>query len=184
MVDTMGPINNKSGLPPIIPYDSSKESWEEYSDRIYHIFYGDFYVNHVTLKGKPVYIQMNPQYNGKASSYYHITCKEEHELGDRYPNLRRCERIHWIRILIEHLSCSDSKCPICSEIKIWIDGSKDSKGRKRDRIHILHVHERYIVVIEDQDKIYKLITAFYYDNENALQTVLKSYDRHKGSFTK
>lgn len=92
---------------------------------------------------------------------------------ERNPDLRRCERIRWVRAFIENYNCDPKLCEDCEGVKVWCE---TYKGKKR--IHFLLVEEKYMVVIEKRPKYYQLITAFYFDYDNALEKKLKHYDMY------
>lgn len=111
---------------------------------------------------------------GKEDAFFHTTCKDYRGQGERAPDFRRCERIRWIRAFIENYNCDASLCEECDGVKVWREPFKS-----RTRVHILLEEERYVVILEEREKYFLLITAFYLDYDNALQKQLKHYEQYK-----
>ena len=83
-------------------------------------------------------------------------------------------RMWWIRAFIENYNCDSSLCEECDGVKVWREPFKS-----RTRVHILLEEERYVVILEEREKYFLLITAFYLDYDNALQKQLKHYEQYK-----
>lgn len=153
-------------LPILEPYDGFSD-WVVYSDYLYSIFEDDFIYSQPKLQGKIVKVKKLPIYNNKYEAYFHLTCKD-YKTGskERNPDLRRCERIRWPRAFINNFSDTDL-------IK-WKVPYKNTF-----RINIMSKRERYIVILEEKDKYFLLITAFYYDYQHSFIKKLKEYDKYK-----
>ena len=164
---------------PQMEYYQSNIDWQEYENLLYDIFRHDFIETTPQFNGKQVKIKKYPIEFDKESAFYHVTCKDYKDNGVRYPDLRRCERIRWIRAFIDN-NCDSTNCPNCTGIKTWIEPYKNKK-----RVHILLEEERYIVVLEHRTQNHKhsenyiLITAFYLDYEHALKKKMKHYEKYK-----
>jgi len=110
----------------------------------------------------------------KEEGFYHVTCQDYNNDGDRVPDLRRCERIRWVRKFIENYQCNKETCTICSGVKVW-----DEPYKNTFRTHILLEEEKYMVVIEKRHNYCLLITAYYFDREHTLEKKLKKYEKYK-----
>ena len=167
-------MENECWLPPLVYYDS-RESWKEYEDRIYSIFRADFLDTIPCFENQPVQIRHYPIEYGKEDAFYHITTCCDHQCGqDRVPDLRRCERIKWVRSFIENYQCNTSQCSPCKGIKLWREPYKSTF-----RVHLLFEEERYTVVLEPRRDYCLLITAFYLDYDHSLRKQLNQYNRYK-----
>ncbi len=164
---------NNCWLPNLEMYDGY-DDWKAYEEFLYAIFRADFIENYPSFEGKKVKIRFHPIENNKEEAFYHITCQDYLKDGERNPDFRRCERIHWVRAFIENYSCDPLKCNNCDGIKLW---EKTYKGKKR--IHLLLEEERYIVVIERREDYFLLITAFYLEHDHALRKKIKEYEAYK-----
>ena len=159
---------------PDLEYYEGYDSWLDYEDTLYDIFKTDFIDSYPFFENKRVKIKKYQTERGRAKAFYHTTCKDYLGSGDRAPDLRRCERIRWIRAFIENYDCDESLCDSCSGVKVWREPYKN-----KNRVNILLEEERYIVILEDRLNFYLLITAFYLDYDNALEKRLKHYEMYK-----
>ncbi len=163
---------NTCWLPPKCKYDSKQENWESYEDKLYQIFTDDFINRICQFMGKDIRLCFHPIRNYKAETFNHIISKEE-EKGSkvREVNILRCERIAWIRAIIENHDCNPDDCIIpCDGVKVW--------KNKKKRYHLLFEKERYLVVLEDRGSFMLLITAFYLEYDNAIRKRRKEYEKY------
>lgn len=160
-------------LPELELYDNCS-SWSEYQEALYSIFRKDFIEGHPNFKGKQVNIRRHPIEYGKEEAFFHVTCQDYQKDGNRVPDLRRCERIRWVRAFIEHYHCDSTLCELCDGVKIW-----EEPYHGKNRVHILLPEERYMVVLEPRESYCLLITAFYFDHDHALAKKLKHYEQYK-----
>lgn len=168
-------ISETCWIPDLEEYKNYR-SWQEYEDRLYAIFRTDFLDrdNYPFFKNKRVSVRVYPKEFDKAEAFYHVITKDYLGSSDRMPDIRRCERIRWIRAFIENYGCDSSLCDSCSGVKVWRE-----PYRNKTRVNILLEEERYIVILEERPKFYLLITAFYLDYDNALKKRLKHYQKYK-----
>lgn len=159
--------NKCQWLPELVELDLN--NWENTSDFLYRIFLEDFIKSRPIYNDKGVYVRRHPEYNGKHDAYFHLTCKMEEGCSDRTPDLERCKRIKWPRKLIENHMCSRPNC--CNDIKIWKE-----RYRGKIRINFLKVKARYILIIEEHDDYYLLVTAFHFEFQHRMIKKLKEYD--------
>ena len=158
-------------LPELVLCDDLSK-WTEYEQIIYSIFCQDFIETRPQYCGKPVYIRKHPIEQGKEEAFFHVTCQDYSKSGNRVPDLRRCERIRWVRSFIENYNCDSTQCPTCDGVKVWCEQYK-----MYTRTHILLEEERYMVVVENRAEFNLLITAFYFDMDHKLEKALKRYHR-------
>jgi len=87
-------------LPPLVMLNNHGGQWQRYIDAVYAVFYGDFLQSRPGFRGEPVMV--GRQITGdKERTFWHVTSEGPVE-GQRTPDLRRCERVGWIRPVIEH----------------------------------------------------------------------------------
>ena len=163
-------ISANCWIPKQEPYEGY-ETWKDYEDLLYSIFKCDFIEDHPEFEGKRVAIRKEPIEYGKEEAFFHVTCQDYLKDGERVPDLRRCERIRWVRAFIENYGCDPSLCPECDGVKVWSEPYKSTS-----RVHMLLEEERYMVVIERRGSYCLLITAFYFDQDHKLKKKLKHYD--------
>ena len=153
--------SNNCWLPELIFCDDFSR-WTEYQNLIYSIFKNDFITSKPYYKGHRVLPRKEPYENGVEESFFHITCNDYFKNNNRSPDLRRCERIKWVRSFIENYNCDLAACRNCDGVKIW-----EEPYKMYSRIHLLLEEERYLVVIEKRKTYYLLVTAFYFENNHS-----------------
>lgn len=164
---------------PQLEYCNDLGNWAPYQELLYSIFKKDFIDSNPKYENVRVSVKHYPIEYGKEEAFFHTTCKDYTGGRERVPDLRRCERIRWIRAFIEN-KCDPSKCEDCEGIKTWREPYKG-----KTRVHILLEEEKYMVVLEhrtqneNHGEFYLLITAFYFDYDNALEKQLKHYEQYR-----
>lgn len=84
-------------LPPML----SVSPWtKDTFDRLYSIFERDFKETQPIYRGKVVWFFPELE-DGKEVIFWHLTHREEKSAGERLPDMRRCERLPWVRAIIE-----------------------------------------------------------------------------------
>lgn len=166
----------KVSLAALIFFEDIEGGWMEYQDKLYSVFCRDLKDSEFTFKGKIVKIRYQPIEFGKEEAFFHITCQDYKKDGDRVPDLRRCERIAWVRQFIE---AADANVPVefegsTYELKIWIERVKNDL-----RYHILCEELRFMVVVSERDRYSLLITAFYFEYNHTLRKKLEKYKEYK-----
>lgn len=124
-------MNDKCWLP-AYEYYEDYDSWQEYEDTLYSIFKSDFIDSHPQFDGKRVNIRRHPIEYGKEEAFFHVTCQDYLKNGERVPDLRRCERIRWVRAFIENYKCNSALCDECDGVKVW-----KVPYKRNFRIHML-----------------------------------------------
>lgn len=150
------------------------EDWVEYQERLYDIFKNDFLITQLKIDEKPLVIRKHPIEYGKEEAFFHVTCQDYLHNGERRPDIRRCERIRWVRKCVENYINDESSCNSCNDMKVW-----EKPYKMYSRIHILFECERYLVVIERRQSYFLLITAFYFEREHEFQKRIKEYYKFK-----
>lgn len=92
--------------------------------------------------------------------------------NDRIPDLRRSERINWVKPMIENYECSVKMQ--CGKILYW-----EEMFRGRVRSNLLFATERFHIVLEKARNVYFIITSFYIEKEWELNKRIKKYETYK-----
>ncbi len=165
---------NNCWLPPLNPYDFNLD-YKSYESSLYQKYRSDFIESHPYFESKIVKVRFLPVIDGYEESFIHFTCKNYENVADREPDFKRCERLHWIRKVIENYLCKEScSNSDCDGIKIW-----EEPWKMYSRVHFLFEEERYLVIIEKRENYNLLITAYYLEYNNALEKQLKHYNQFK-----
>lgn len=153
-------------------------------DLAYNVFCNDFISSTPTFNGFPVRVRRYPEDKQKNRyfSFNHITTKDYSRINNknsseytkREPDIRRIERIAWVRKIIEHPVCSPKLDCNCEGIKTWYEEYKGTY-----RVNIMLESENFMIVLEKENKdaeFYLLITAFYFNNDYEKNKRIKKYN--------
>ena len=156
-------------LPNLIKFSGD---WKKYEAELYAVFKKDFLESRLRLKSLPVGIRKEPKEKGKEATFWHITTFGKKE-KERLQDLRKCERICWIKPIIESFPHKD--------IKVWLN----RRGRD-ERICLCYGNCEYLVVLRKMPKYVLLITAYPVKNpqtKTQLQNQRQYYLRSKKTNT-
>jgi len=88
-------------LPDLLLFENFSGNWQRYEDEVFAQFYSDFIKSRPAFQNEPVKVTKYPLKKGKERGFWH--CIQEGKIEEeRTPDMRRCERIGWVRPLIEH----------------------------------------------------------------------------------
>jgi len=88
-------------LPPLVALADYGGDWERYLAALYDFFRQDFVDDKPLFEGRSLALKRLPTSQGKEATFWHLISEGRQE-EERLPDLRRCERIRWIRRIIEH----------------------------------------------------------------------------------
>lgn len=124
--------------------------WGEYVNELYRVFEDDLLNGHLQFLGLNVRCgesSTSPKLQGRHSLFWHIIQEGRIE-DEREPNLRRCERLPWIRWIIENARN-------CDNIEVW-QNMRDGKTNT-----LLWYREEYLVVLSARRNYWLLKTAYH-----------------------
>lgn len=149
-------------LPPLLTLSDCGGIWQAYIDAVYAVFDRDFIRTECLLRGKRVGVRRQPSFENKWFTFWH--CISEGEVEEqRTPDLRRCERIPWIRPIIEH------DCESC--VDVW------TARKNRDERLYLWFSEQYLIVLGIRNGYYLLITAYPTNLPHTVRKLRNERDR-------
>lgn len=138
-----------------------------------NFLYNEIYLHQLTegiliFNNKKVSFKKHPIECGKEQTYFHLTTKSTNKgipLSERNPDLRRCERLHWIRPSLEtdHVNLCGFSCFVQ-----YVEPYKNT-----NRVHLFNEQERYLIILEERKSYYLLITAFYIHEDQYLKSTKK-----------
>lgn len=150
-------------LPGLVELDTYEGDWGEYIEVVYQFFVEQFVDNQPLFNGKTVAFKRHPEEDNKVYTFGHCTSSDEKTIEERVPDLRRCERIRWIRPIIEN--CHDPS------IKIW------KNKRKRETRVLLWLEEMdYVVILTERNNYYILWTTYITDRSHTREKFRKEYE--------
>lgn len=124
-------------LPPIVTLASCGGDWSRYVEEIYSHFKKDFVDSRPIYNGIRLGLRKHPVVQGKETTFWHLISEGKTE-EDRIPDMRRCERICWVKPLIEQAGKRD-------DIKVWKqkrDGKTNIAIATDDFSYIIFLGER------------------------------------------
>ncbi len=128
-------------LPVIVTLNDHGGHYASYEKVLYETYLGIFYNPPLTFQGKRVLPIRDPQENGKDWTFLHMTSTGKSE-ATRELDLRRCERVCWVRKILESAPSA--------EIQI----------EKRDKGKIVIKHQNFRIVLIENKKAFRLITTY------------------------
>lgn len=134
--------------PELMPFPGE---WGHYENLIYQAFIDSFVKPNIYFQGYRVSAQHRPETRGKGFSFWHTISeapdRKNRNEEERTPDLRRCERIRWIRWVIDNAE---------NEGFIWWE------NQRRGKTHVVIWTERYdfAVVLAKRSDYYVLKTAY------------------------
>jgi hypothetical protein len=139
----------------LIPYSLCKGDYKAYIEMLYEVFTEDFIESMPNFKGNDVDFTGKRKDDGKEEKFWHVITTglgyrpKGSITNERNIDIKRAERIRWIREIIENY-----KDPT---IKYWIE-KQDNQIR-----HYLWYGDEFLVVLGQQHAYphYHLVTAFY-----------------------
>lgn len=152
-------------LPPLILFDAYNGDWKSYEADLYEYFKNDFILTSPFFNNRQVNIDRKTDEDEREVIFWHIISEGKVECA-RKPDFRRCERIRWIRKIIEHWQALS--------IKVW------RKRKKRQiRIYLWIESYEYLVALIDRKNYYLLLTAFPVVQEHSKRKLRKEFEEFK-----
>ena len=142
---------------------------EAYVAHLFSVFTRDFITTTPMFNGKKV-LHDKKDDNGRPQAFTHITTEENCQTKQRELCIRRCERIAWIKAVIEN--SNDPK------VLVWEKEQHTSK-RIAARTFLFLEDEDFLVILQEIKWGHYLITAIYVDSPNQKRKHLKAYEAYK-----
>ncbi len=160
--------SNKVTLPALITLAGHSGDVQVYFDNLYTIFKRDFLDSHPILFNKKVVLGDSKKSDGKEDVFWHITTKMDKKQGTRNTDLRRCEKMEWIRFAIENLDKIDGALH-------W-----SQPGDSRSGSYIIYLEkDNFVVILKELKSVFLLITAHHIDYKDKKAKLLKDYAKYK-----
>lgn len=156
-----------SWLPELVLLSNYKGDYAAYLEAVYAYFKLDLVDESVYFQGNRIALKKHPQFQDKEYVFWHVTSEGNVE-EERIPDFRRCERIRWIRPIIERADANDSA------IKVWKNQRKGDQ-----RICLWLEQENYLVVLAERQGYTLLWTAYLTDRNHTRAKLLKEYNTYK-----
>lgn len=142
-------MSDDSWLPPLVHLNDFLGDWPAYMAELARLFERDFGDPRPPFRGKRMGLKRHPVVNGVPATLWHIISEGKGE-DDRYPDLRRAERIAWPRAVLDAAEADDPRILQWEEI--------DPKRGKKVLLALSDFS--YLVVVDDRGDYVLLWTAY------------------------
>lgn len=156
-------------LCPIIKLTEHNGDVTAYLNAVFNIFKKDFIDNKINFQGKVILYDKNDN-NGKPNGFVHITTEGDRITKERNVSLRRCERIGWVKLIIEN---SDKP-----EVLMWKKDVYSPNKKWVSRIFLFLEKQDFLVILEELKNGFLMITAIYVDSKGQKRKHLKDYRKY------
>ena len=123
-------------LPGLVLFEDYNNNWEQYLDALYSYFKADFVDSKPVFQGQRLALKRYPLSEGREATFWHLISEGTSE-ENRSIDLRRCERIRWLKPIIEN-SADDA-------VKLW-----KNIRRGEIRICLWLENQEYLVVLTER----------------------------------
>ena len=148
--------------PPLLPIAAFGGDWPAYETALDRIFLNEIARGGIRFRGDPVNCRRMPETAGRWAAFWHLVQEGRIE-DDRLPDLRRCERLSWVRWTIE----SAQTLP---EIDMW----ENTRGTEVNVL--LWYREEYLVVLARRPGYWLLRTAYCTDQSRRAAQLRRECD--------
>lgn len=148
-------------LPEMFPVNP----WTEKSyDSLYVVFRRDFINNQPNYRGYVVFI-FPEQEDGKEKIFWHLTSRDDKETGERLPDLRRSERLPWVRPMIDNTL----------QPEVWDWDYEEGDGTIKTYVWLKDFD--FVVILKKYDNgNRRLVTSFWLEYSNTKKKMQEKYD--------
>lgn len=145
--------------PELLPFGGE---WATYEAELHRIFVEEIAGGGLQFNGQRVGCRRHPEAAGRWASFWHLV-QEGRVEDDRTPDLRRCERIRWVRWVIENAATH-------AEIDEW----QNTRGTEVNTL--LWFREEYLVVLAQRQGYWLLRTAYCTEKSGRIRQLRKERD--------
>jgi len=158
-------------LPGLVLLECSGGDWKMYVECLHGHFENDFVHSAPSWPGKRVGLKRHPEYLGKSATFWHFI-SEGPEEAERYPDLRRCERIRWPRPIMEDFGDTIPDAATCRVV--WWRNERRGESR-----YVLALEDfSYVVIVADRERYVLPWTAYYVERKHQRDKLRKEFDAY------
>ena len=157
-------------LPPLYA-EPDWNSFEDYEKALYEYFCSIYFSKPIFFKTIKVKYRTYSLYEGKQEVYYHLTCRDFNKDMKRNPEACRIIRVSWTRAIIENHDCQDNCCN--DKPRYWTEFNL-----KRKRLRHKLLFRDFLVILEEWDNFFLLISGYYVDEEYQRVGLMKQYKNY------
>lgn len=152
--------------PEWLPGLLSVDPWQEDTyETLYRVFDRDLKVSQPVYDGEVVWFFPDVE-DGKEKIFWHLTSRVENGTGERLPDLRRSERLPWVRPMLDQ--------PGQPEVLAW----DHEEGDGTVKTYVWLENFDFVVIMKKYPNgRRRLITSFWVEYENTKRALEKKYGR-------
>lgn len=148
--------------PDLVPFTAFGGDWNAYETELHSIFIAEIAGGGLQFAGVRVGCRRQPETAGRWASFWHLV-QEGRVEDDRTPDLRRCERIRWVRWVIEN-----------ARTHAGIDEWQNTRGTEVNTL--LWYREEYLVVLAQRQDYFLLRTAYCTEKSGRIAQLRRERD--------
>ncbi len=148
--------------PELLLFSDYEGDWNRYETALAEIFMREIARGGLTLDGCRVQCRRIPETAGRWAAFWHLIQEGKIE-DERTPDLRRCERVRWVKWVIENANCNP-------EISRW------ENVRKTEMNILLWYKEEYLVILAKRSDYLLLKTAYCTEQAGRIASLRKERD--------
>ncbi len=150
-------------MPPVLlPFSDFGGDWAAYERALVDIFRQTLANAGLQFRRQNVSCRRMPETDGQWFAYWHLIQEGRIE-DDRTPDLRRCERLPWVRWVIENGETH-------TDIDVW------ANRHRGERNVLLWFREEYLVVLAQRNGYFLLKTAYCTEQSGRVRQLRKQRD--------
>lgn len=159
-------MSNLEWLPDIIPFSDFNSDFNKYLGHLYTIFKKDFIDSVPFYNGKPVYFDKKI-IKDYPVCFWHLITDYKIEDCERVDianlSLLRCERICWIRPVIENNTHE--------AVSVW----PNKRGKKMNTLFFMEDHD-YLVILTNVKNRFYLVSAYFINYPHRKEQLIQERD--------
>ncbi|MFD4957913.1 hypothetical protein [Microbacterium sp. NPDC058389] len=166
------------GWPPLgLSLNSVGGNWAAYEQACYDQYHGDFRLTQPAwpVPNQRLSIRRNPEEDGRCFTYRHITTEGPVE-ANRTPDLARCERITWPRLILDEFATT-YPTPSSERIAWWMNTRTSSRGVETNYLISL-ADFSYVVIVGSRPAYAMLVTAYPVEFRNRRDKLRREHDAY------
>lgn len=150
-------------LPSKIVYTGN---WTIFSNVAYTVFKRDWLVKpRPEFDGLVVLPNKSIVEGGREEGFWHLITRKDAKDGERYPEIKRAEKLTWARPVVEHRG----------DPGVTVFDYEEGNGRIRSYIWAQAFD--YVVILEKKQRVAFLITAYDVDNDATRKDLERKYKK-------
>ncbi len=150
--------------PDLITLAAFNGDWAAYEDALHEVFINEIARGGLIFDGLGVSCRRIPESGNRWASFWHLIQEGRIE-DDRTPDLRRCERIRWVRWVILNAGAEPA-------IDVW------RNQRKSESSILLWYREEYLVVLSARQGYHLLKTAYCTEQSRRIEQLRRERDAY------